>query len=93
MIEGGSQIFGTVAGPTRLYVLLSSIYVSIVEDDAEMEPLSLNAIISETERETLINDYLACLLGTAVGDFRKGLWWLHLDGNSKIRRSYEPQYW
>ena len=73
MIEGGSQIFGTVAGPTRLYVLLSSIYVSIVEDDAEMEPLSLNAIISETERETLISDYLASLLGIAVEDFREGL--------------------
>jgi len=39
LIEGGSQIFGTVAGLTRLYVLPSSIYVSIVEDDAEMEAL------------------------------------------------------
>ena len=66
MIEGGSQIFGTVAGPTRLYVLPSSIYVLIVEDDAEMKPLSLNAIISETERETLISDYL----GQFIGDCR-----------------------
>ncbi|KUO79883.1 MAG: hypothetical protein AT718_01015 [Vulcanisaeta sp. JCHS_4] len=73
LIEGGSQIFGTVAGLTRLYVLPSSIYVSIVEDDAEMKPLSLNAIISETERETLISDYLASLLGIAVEDFREGL--------------------
>lgn len=56
-----------------MYVLPSSIYVSIVEDDAEMKPLSLNAIISETERETLINDYLASLLGIAVEDFREGL--------------------
>jgi len=93
LIEGGSQIFGTVAGPTRLYVLPSSIYVSIVEDDIETEPILSDTVISEIEREVLISDYLAGLLGIAVEDFREGLWRLRSDRNNRIRRSYKPQYW
>jgi len=93
LIEGSSQIFGTVAGLTRLYVLPSSIYVSIVEDDIETEPILSDTVISEIEREVLISDYLAGLLGIAVEDFREGLWRLRSDRNNRIRRSYKPQYW
>ncbi|MGC8608204.1 MAG: hypothetical protein ACP5L5_11665 [Vulcanisaeta sp.] len=38
IVEGNAQVFGTVAGPTRLYVLPSSVYVSVFEDDTETEP-------------------------------------------------------
>jgi len=93
LIEGSSQIFGTVAGPTRLYVLPSSLYVSIVEDGVETETVLSGAVISEVEREVLISDYLAGLLGIAVEDFREGLWHLRSDGNNRVRRSYKPQYW
>jgi len=93
LIEGSSQLFGTVAGPTRLYVLPSSLYVSIVEDDVETEPVLSDSVISEVEREVLISDYLAGLLGIAVEDFREGLWRLRSDGSNRVRRSYKPQYW
>jgi len=93
LIEGGFQLFGTVAEPTRLYVLPSSLYVSIVEDDVEMETVLSDAVISEVEREVLISDYLAGLLGIAVEDFREGLWRLRSDGSNRVRRSYKPQYW
>lgn len=93
LIEGGFQLFGTVAGPTRLYVLPSSLYVSIVEDDVETETVLSDAVISEIEREVLISDYLAGLLGIAVEDFREGLWRLRSDGSNRVRRSYRPQYW
>jgi len=49
-----------------VYVLPSSLYVSIVEDDAEMKPLSPKRNNLWAERETLTNDYLAGLLGIAV---------------------------
>ncbi len=93
LIEGRIQLFGTVAGPTRLYILPSSIYVSILEDDYETQPVLSDVVISDVEREALISDYLAGSLGIIVEDFRNGIWRISTDPNSKVRRSYKPQYW
>ena len=72
LVEGRIQLFGTVAGPTRLYVLPSSVYVSILEDDYEIQPVLSNAVISDVECEVLISDYLAGSLGIIVEGFRNG---------------------
>lgn len=82
-----------MAGPTRLYVLPSSIYVSILEDDYETQPVLSDVVISDVEREALISDYLAGSLGIIVEDFRNGIWRISTDPSSKVRRSYKPQYW
>ncbi|WP_243668595.1 hypothetical protein [Vulcanisaeta sp. JCM 16161] len=93
LVEGRIQLFGTVAGPTRLYILPSSIYVSILEDDYETPPVLSDAVISDVEREVLISDYLTGSLGIIVEDFRNGIWRISGDPNGKARRSYKPQYW
>ena len=93
LVEGRIQLFGTVAGPTRLYILPSSIYVSILEDDYETQPVLSDAVISDVEREVLISDYLAGSLGIIVEDFRNGIWRISTDPNNRVRRGYRPQYW
>ncbi len=67
LIEGRIQLFGTVAGPTRLYILPSSIYASILGDDYETSPVLSDAVVSDVEREVLIGDYLTGSLGIILG--------------------------
>jgi len=92
LIEDDSQIFSTVAWTNRsLRALQFTTGLSGLW--CWNGALSSNAIISETEGEVLISNYLAGLLGTVIGDCRERLWWLRSDGNDKIGRSYEPQHW
>ena len=82
-----------MAGLTRLYILPSSIYESILEDDYETQPVLSDVVTSDVEREVLISDYLAGSLGIIVEGFRNGIWKIGTDPNGKARRSYKPQYW
>ncbi|WP_143701302.1 hypothetical protein [Vulcanisaeta thermophila] len=91
--EGVIQTYGTVGGPVRLYAVPRSIEVSVVEDDLETRPVTADALISEIEREVLISDYLAGLLGIIIEDAREGLWRLRDDKGNKLRRTYTQQYW
>lgn len=93
LLEGRIQLYGTVAGPTRLYVLPSSLEVSIAEDDFETQPVVADAVISDVEREVLISDYLAGALGIAIEDLREGVWRIKSDPSGRLRRSRPPQYW
>ncbi len=75
-----------------MYVIPGAIEVQVVEDDVETELVRADAVVSPVEREVLISDYLAGLLGIMVDDFRLGLWRLRVKPNV-VRKSYEPQYW
>ena len=93
LLEARIESYGTVAGPVRMYVLPSSTVVWIDEEDAESPRIVCDTLVSDTEVEVLISDYLAGELGIVVEDFRQGLWRLRSDPPSKLRRSYPPQRW
>ncbi len=93
ILEARIEAYGTVAGPLRMYVLPSSLEVSIVEEDVETKPVICDAVISELEKEVLISDYLAGELGIMVEDFKEGVWRLKTDPPERKRRTYQPQYW
>jgi hypothetical protein len=93
LIEARVESYGTVAGPVRMYVLPSSVEVWIEEPDAESPRVVCDALISDTEVEALISDYLAGELGIIAEDFRRGFWRLNNDPGSRRRTSYPPQRW
>jgi hypothetical protein len=93
LLEARTEAYATVGGPIRVYVLPSSLEVWIAEEDAESPKVVSDAVIVEGEREVLISDYLAGMLGIVVEDFREGIWRLRSDPPSVRRRSYSPQYW
>mgnify|MGYP001773257820 CR=1 FL=1 len=93
LIEARIESYATVAGPVRVYVLPSSLEVWLVEPDRETDKVVCDAVISDTEAEVLISDYLAGELGIIVEDFRKGIWRLSSDPPDKKRSSYPKQLW
>ncbi len=93
LIEARIESYGTVAGPIRMYVIPSSVEVWIDESDIKPSKVICDALISDTETEVLISDYLAGELGIIAEDFRHGYWRLRSDPKNKIRTSYEPQRW
>ena len=50
-------------------------------------------MISDTEVEVLISNYLAGALGIVVEDFRDGIWRLKSDPLTGQRRTYKPRHW
>ncbi len=93
LLDARVEAYGTVGGPIRVYVLPSSIEVSIAEGDAEPHKVVADAVISEYEREALISDYLAGELGVIVEDFKEGVWRLKTDSPTTKRLTHKPQYW
>lgn len=93
LIEARIESYGTVAGPIRLYVLPSSLEVWIIEPDKETDKVVCDAIISDSEAEVLISDYLAGELGITVEDFRRGIWRLRSDPVDRKREGYTKQLW
>jgi len=93
IIEARIESYGTVAGPIRMYVIPSSVEVWIEEPDAVSPKVVCDTLISDTETEVLISDYLAGELGIIAEDFRYGYWRLRTDPIDKKRRSYPPQRW
>lgn len=93
LIEARIESYATVAGPIRVYILPSSLDVWLVEPDKETDRVVCDAVISDTESEVLISDYLAGELGIIVEDFRRGVWRLSSDPLDKKRSSYSKQLW
>ncbi len=93
ILEARIESYGTVAGPIRMYVLPSSVEVWIDEPDIELVKVICDALISDTEIEVLISDYLAGELGIIVEDFKHGYWRLKTDPPDRVRHSYPPQRW
>jgi hypothetical protein len=93
LMEARIESYGTVAGPVRMYVLPSSVEVWISEADVESPKVVCDTLISDTEVEVLISDYLAGELGIVAEDFRRGFWRLYSDPVDKRRCSYPPQRW
>ncbi len=93
IFEARIESYGTVAGPVRMYVLPSSTIVWIDEPDAQSPRITCDTLISDTEYEVLISDYLAGELGIVAEDFRHGFWRLKTDPPDRIRKSYPPQRW
>lgn len=91
LLEARIEVYATVAGPARLYILPSSTSVWIDEQDVQSPLVVCDTLISDIEVEVLISDYLAGELGIVVEDFRHGLWRLRTDPPDKLRKSYPPQ--
>jgi len=94
ILEARIESYGTVAGPIRMYVLPASVEVWVDEEDLKSPPkVVCDVLISDTEFEVLISDYLAGELGIIAEDFKQGLWRLRNDPKEKLRQSYPPQRW
>jgi len=93
LLEARIESYGTVGGPVRLYVLPSSVETWVDEEDARSPKVVCDAVISDTEYEVLISDYLAGMLGIMVEDFREGIWKLKADPPHVKRQTHPPQVW
>ncbi len=79
LLDARVEPYNTVAGSIRMYVLPSSIDVEIVEEDNRSPTITCDAVISDTEVEIPISDYLAGSLEIIVEDFKDGIWRLKTD--------------
>jgi hypothetical protein len=52
-----------------------------------------DTLISDTEFEVLMSDYLAGELGIIAEDFKEGLWRLRSDPLDRMRKSHKQQIW
>jgi hypothetical protein len=67
LLEAMVEAYNTVAGPVGMYVLPSSMEVKVVEGDNRSFTVICGSVISDTEIEALISDYLAGDLGKVRG--------------------------
>jgi hypothetical protein len=82
----------TTGGPTRMYVLIDEVDVSI-DVEYSTNPVISDLVISTIEEEVLISDKLAGRLGIIVYDFADGIWRLNIDPETTRRRSVEREVW
>ncbi len=93
LLEARIESYGTVAGPLRMYVLPSSTEVWIDEPNAPERTVVCDTLLSDTETEALISDYLAGELGIIALDFKNGTWRLKDDPPNTTRKTHPPQKW
>jgi len=82
----------TAGGPTRMYVLIDEVEVS-VDVEYPTDPVVSDLVISIIENEILIGDKLAGKLGIVVYDFAEGIWRLRTDPETARRGSEERETW
>jgi len=82
----------TAGGPTRMYLLMDEVEVSVDVEYASNTVVS-DLVISTIEDEVLISDKLAGRLGVVVYDFAEGIWRLNTDPERVRRRSVEREIW
>ena len=78
----------TAGGPTRMYLLVDEVEVS-VDVEYATNPVISDPVISTIEDEVLISDKLAGKLGIVVYDFAEGIWRLKTDPEEVRRKSVE----
>ena len=61
--------------------------VSVVEEDAESEPVESSILVLGGAKHVLINDKLAGRLGIVILDVGEGLWCFRDEVGRRIRRS------
>ena len=83
----------TPIGFGRLYSLGEVLEVQVTTEDKTSPTIKVHVMVSEYEKEVLVSDYLAGLLGIAVEDFREGLWRFREEPLTRVRRSEKAQYW
>jgi hypothetical protein len=82
----------TAGGPTRMYLLMDEVEVSVDVEYASNTVVG-DLVISTIEDEVLISDKLAGRLGVVVYDFAEGIWRLNTDPEGVRRRSVEREIW
>ncbi|MEB3779600.1 MAG: hypothetical protein GSR85_05140 [Desulfurococcales archaeon] len=92
-LKGSVIEYGTPAGPISLYVAKRCCSVLVVEPDRRSKEVTVDLVISPTEREVLISDALGEELGIVILSMKKGIWRFNDDPWEMSRSSYPPQYW
>jgi hypothetical protein len=89
----GAEIrgFETPGGVVRMYYLRQAVKARAITEDRESNAVECSAIISEIEREILLNDKAIDEFGFIIESPGKGLW--RFRGEGKDRESEAPQYW
>lgn len=85
--------YGTAGGDVTFVVVPDALIVQVLTEDRRSKEVTCDAVISATEPEVLINDYLQEELEIEVIKARSGLWRFSDDPPGKLRRSELPQYW
>lgn len=91
--EAVEEYARTSLGIGKIYVLCRRAKVEVVTPDRVSQSVEVCVVVSDYEREVLISDYLAGVLGIAVEDFKEGLWRFRGEPVDRVRRSEKPQYW
>ncbi len=85
------QVYETSIGVFNLFLIPHAADVHLVDVCRKVE--GVNVAVSEAEREVLISDKLAGVLGIQLLDIGAGVWRYVGDPPGRARRSVEPEYW
>ncbi|MEM1582866.1 MAG: hypothetical protein QXK89_10245 [Candidatus Bathyarchaeia archaeon] len=85
--------YDTAGGPARFYVIREAAILQVIEEDSISRELVVDVVISPTEREVLLSDYVIGELEIIILNAYKGLWRFHSDPPEKTRYSKRPELW
>ena len=84
-------VYETAVGLYHLVFVPKAVDIHLVEASRRAE--AVNVSVSDSEREVLISDMLAGVLGIQLLDIGRGYWRVKEDPPDLVRMSVEPEYW
>ena len=91
--EAISETFEGIGGlkKTKMYIIPDAVKVNVVCKDRKCKPVKCSIVISEAEKEVIINDKLIEKLNLVIENAGKGLWCFKDD--RKKRKYLAVRYW
>jgi hypothetical protein len=86
-----SRVYETAGGVVRFSFLEEMAKVKVITKDRQTEFVSCSVIISEHEREILLNDAVVEQMGIEIIKVRSGKW--RFFGEADLRDTSQPHYW
>jgi hypothetical protein len=86
-----TKVYETAGGIARFLFLEDVVKLKVVTGDKQTDFVSCSVIISDQDREILLNDAVVEQLGIEILKVRSGIW--RFFGEACLRDSSEPHYW
>lgn len=91
--EAIEAIYDTAGGPARFYMIKEAAIIQIVEEDCVSKELVVDIVVSPSEREVLLSDFVIGELGIVILNAYRGFWKFDKDELEKVRYSKRPEFW
>ncbi|MEN2975429.1 MAG: hypothetical protein ABDH32_07665 [Candidatus Caldarchaeales archaeon] len=91
--EAVESTYDTPGGPARFFIIKQAAILQVVEEDHKSNEIVVDTVISPTEREVLLSDYVIGEASIVILNAYKGVWRFDKDPIDKLRRSREPEFW